>query len=612
MDPGKNRKEMVLRRLKKAAAKIWDYKDSEMEGFDPVIELLFGACAYEFERLSDEIYNSQSRILEKVAHILLPEVKLNPEPSYAIMQARPVNNERFTKPDDQFIFEKDDSSSQNGKEISKKVYFSPTSGFRLIDAEISVLATSNDIFLINDETRLPFAHSKTSQVSAQNKVWIGLKCGPNVKTWKDVSFYFDWPDNSDKNLLLDLLSQSQWFCDSKTIQIKNGYSREVDDNYSRQSIDILTYLDISQKTEKKANLFFEQNYITIDQDLVPEIKKYPSELTSLFELAELQKLKEELFWFEVVFPEVFPAEFLASTICLPNTFPVLNRKLHNPNRPYTLNEDLNIVPLECDDYFFAIHHIISSNGLKYQEVPFSKTNTFLTGTYMIRSKGVTRFDERDALEHVEYLLELLREEYIAFKSIGNTLIEKELKDLLVIMNRLRLNIGKANEKSTVTHFAVIKSEIIEDIWFEFWSTAGAFANNIPAGSTCVHNDFDKKTLHLLTATCGGKNPPDELEKTFIFKNELLNRNRIVTKEDIRIFCQAELGKELKNVIITNSAFMSKNQHTGFQNCLYVKLILNAQKKPEEKERIVNHIRKSLQVRSSCIFNYKVECIDQNT
>jgi len=35
------------------------------KGFDPVIDMLFGACSVEFERLSTALYNSRSRILEK-------------------------------------------------------------------------------------------------------------------------------------------------------------------------------------------------------------------------------------------------------------------------------------------------------------------------------------------------------------------------------------------------------------------------------------------------------------------------------------------------------------------------------------------------------------------
>jgi len=61
-------------------------------------------------------------------------------------------------------------------------------------------------------------------------------------------------------------------------------------------------------------------------------------------------------------------------------------------------------------------------------------------------KGVKRFDERDAYEHVLYLLELLREEYASFRSLNASMIEKELNDLQIIINRLQLSVSKLNNE----------------------------------------------------------------------------------------------------------------------------------------------------------------------
>ncbi len=609
MDLKKNKKEVVQSRLKQTAAKIWGYRESETEGFDPVIDLLFGACSSEFERLSTELYISQSRILEKIAQILLPEINLRPAPAYAILQAKPVNAERFADQSDQFVFEKEFTDNSSNKAEQKKVFFSPTSAFRLIDAEVALMATSREIVQINDLLKETLVRSNTQQIPHQNKLWLGIKMNPSIKTLRNISFYFNWFNNPEKTYLLKLLQLTQWFANGKKIRTKSGFSDEVERKYKAATIDITSFLDINLKTEKKINLFFEDSFITITEDILPDARKYPPEFIEFFANDELEKLNEELNWIEVEFPEIFPVEFLASVFCSPNAFPVLNRRLHNSNRPYTLNADLNIFPILSEDLFFTIRNIISSNHINYQEVPFKKASDFAPGTYTVRSKGVKRFDERDAYEYVEYLLELLREEYVAFKSVGGSLIEKELNDLLVIINRLRLNVLKSNEIKSNTHFIIMKSEIVEDVWLEFWSTTGTFCNNIPVGISGFHNDFDKKCLRLLTSTAGGKNPPDQLERTFLFKNELLTRDRLVTREDIRVFCQAELGSELRDVSVTQSAIMGHNRNTGFQNCILVQLAFKDGKSVVEKESIVNHMEKSLQQKSSCIYNYKVECVD---
>lgn len=610
MDLKENKKDVVQSRLKQNAAKYWGYRDSEMEGFDPVIDMLFGACSVEFERLSTALYNSQSRILEKVAQILLPEVNLRPIPAYAVIQAKPASIMKMTSSTDQFVIEKEYTNSLNNKTEQKKIFFSPTSGFRLIDAEVMFLATSGEVMQVNELNKEIKIRTKVKSASHQQTLWIGLKLNPSVSNLKDVSFYFDWFNNPDKNYLLKLLQIARWFYKGNEITMKSGYSQEIDDLYKNISIDIESFLDINVKTEKIVNGFFKDCFITISSDVAPETGTFPSVFNDFFASEDLEKIKEKLCWLEIQFPEIFPHEAFASVFCTPNAFPAMNRRLHSSNRPFSINADLNILPLQTDDMFFTIRKIISGNQINYQEVPFKRASDFAPGTYTVRIKGVKRFDERDAYEHVLYLLELLREEYASFRSLNASMIEKELNDLQIIINRLRLSVSKLSSEQNNMHFIFMKSDIAEDVWLEYWSTTGPFANNITRGSQCSNGDFDKKCLRFLTTSTGGKNPPDQLERTLLFKYELLTRNRIVTVEDIQLFCKAELGKDLDKVIIKKDTSLEPDRNTGFRNCIRILLKFSNEKGDIEKDNIINHIEKSLQQRSSCMYNYKVECVNE--
>jgi hypothetical protein len=607
MDLKRNKKEVVKSRLKQTSAKIWGYQESETEGFDPVIDLMLGACAYEFERLSTEIYTSQSRILEKVAQILLPEVNLRPSPSYAVIHGKPLNPEKTTKKTDQFIFEKELPGKSSDKTEQKKLYFSPIPDFRLIDAEVILMATSHEIIRINDLIlKETVVRSEIHKIPHTNKIWIGLNINPTVESLINVSFYFDWFNNPDTPDLLKLLKVSSWFADNKSVAVKNGFNNEIENKHNSETSDISSYLDINLKTEKRINQFFEDHFITITENILPGKRRFPEEFSDFFSSDDLDKLKDELYWIEIELPEIFPVDYLASTFCTPTAFPIINRRLHDSNRPYTLNKDLNIIPIFTDDYFYSIHNIASSNHINYQEVPFRRVSDFAPGTYSVRYEGVNRFDERDAYEYIQYLIELLREEHVAFKSLGSSLIEKELDELQIIINRLRLSISKSKDLQESTHFIIMKSELVEDIWLEFWSTAGAFSNNMPLGTACKNNDFDNKNLKLLTSTTGGKDPPDQVERISLFKNELLTRNRIVTSEDIRTTCFAELGNELKDVKITHRPIQASNRNTGFQNCIHIILTFRNDKSEIEKENLTSHIEKILQQKSSCLYKYRVE------
>jgi hypothetical protein len=609
MDLKNNKKEIIYGRLKKTAAKIWDIEESDMEGFDPVVDLLFSACASEFERLSTELNISQTRILEKVSQILLPEVFIHPTPSFAILHAKPVNPERYTDTSDQFIFEKEVIGLAN-KNIQKKIYFSPASSYRLVDAEVAAMATSFEIFQIKDILiKNPLVRTDTYRKPQKKSIWIGLKANPSVSSLRDLSFYFDWINIPEKEDLLNLLRFAKLGTEGKNVSIKTGFSDKVEFKYKSDTNDILNYLDINIKTEGKIINMFKTNFITITEDILPEKRLFPSVFTEFYSEDELKNCKEELLWMEVELPEVFPAEYLGQTVCTPNAFPVINRKLHSSNRPYTLNEDLNILPLITEDHFLSMRNIISSNHLNYQEVPFNKISDFAPGTYTIRTHGIKRFDERDAYDNIKYLVDLLREEHVAFRSLGSSLIEKELNDLQIIINRLNLGISKSKEINANTHFLIVKSELAEDIWLEYWSTSGTFSNNIPMGSSFTQPDFDKKTLKTLFTSAGGRNPPDRTERIFLFKNELLSRNRVVTKEDIRAICFSELGNALEEVNVEPGAIVIPDCTSGMQNCINVKLRFRNGITIHEKGGLIKSITNSLEQKSSCIYNYKVEPVE---
>lgn len=609
MDLRKNKKEVVFGRLKQTAAKLWGYQESETEGFDPVVDLLFGACAAEFERLSTELYNSQTRIIEKVSQILLPEVYLRPVPSYAIINAKPINPEKYTKQSDQFIIEKEYKSILSDKPEIRKIYLSPIPDFRLIDIEIKLMATTHEIIQISDLfAKNALCKSKKFQSPHQNKLWLGLSINPAISSLENVSLYFDWFNNPEKNDLLRLLNLARWTVDKRIITVKGGFPNRIEDKYGSETSDISSFLDINLKIEKQIIQFFEEHYITIEEDILPEKRKFPEAFEEFFEIDELQKITEESYWIQIEFPELFPVEFLTETFCTPTAIPVINRRLHDSNRPFTLKEDLNILPLNTEDYFLSVKNIISNNQLNYQEVPFRRMSDFGPGTFTVRTGGIKRFDERDANDYIKYLNELLREEYVSFKSIGSSMIEKELDELQIIINRLQLSVSKSNEIKNSAHFVILKSEVTEDVWLEFWSTTGSFGNNISRGTICLNTDFDKKTLKLITTTTGGKNPPEQIEKTFIFKNELLTRNRVVTKEDIKVLCFAELGHELKDVNISCSPLLGNSRNLGFQNCIKVKLTFEDGKGIEEKENLARHMEKILKHKSSCIYNYRVEAV----
>ena len=144
----------------------------------------------------------------------------------------------MTSPTDQFVIEKEYTNSLTNKTEQKKIFFSPTSSFRLIDAEVMFLVTSGEVIQVNELNKETKIRSKVKHASHQQTLWMGLKLNPSVKTLKDVSFYFDWFNNPNKSYLLKLLQIARWFHNGNEITVKSGFSRTLMIMYKDTSIDI--------------------------------------------------------------------------------------------------------------------------------------------------------------------------------------------------------------------------------------------------------------------------------------------------------------------------------------------------------------------------------------
>ena len=87
----------------KTAARLWGYPEDETESsFDPLVNVLFSACALELEKISNEIHASRARLLERMVQLLSPEVLCSPLPSHAVMHAKSIDRTAWLEESDQF------------------------------------------------------------------------------------------------------------------------------------------------------------------------------------------------------------------------------------------------------------------------------------------------------------------------------------------------------------------------------------------------------------------------------------------------------------------------------------------------------------------------------
>src|ERR1019366_725241 len=114
MQTGKEKisKEVIKARMLRVAANLWGYADSLSESsFDPLVGLMFEALASEIAQVYDEVKMSESRVMERLAQSLLPDVVTAPQPAHTIVHAIPTEN-RYKFNRSQHLFYKKQIESQ--------------------------------------------------------------------------------------------------------------------------------------------------------------------------------------------------------------------------------------------------------------------------------------------------------------------------------------------------------------------------------------------------------------------------------------------------------------------------------------------------------------------
>ncbi len=394
-----------------------------------------------------------------------------------------------------------------------------------------------------------------------------------------LSIYFDFKNHPDKESLYKILSYSKWNYNGTPLQIKTGITNyEVIDHN-----DVLSEFEVTNQVKENTNDYYNNHFISIDDDKNiferNQYKKtnYPDSFKNIFNESDLNRLNKPLVWFKITFPAAFDSLTLDEMFVYFNSFPILNLR-YNEIR-YRLQSYFNIVLLECNEQFFAVRRVSGVDDIDYISKPATENLNDLNGTYSLRTKGVQRFDSRNATEHLNYVLELLRDESSAFAAFGQEFIAANIRELNQTISLIEQRV-KQNQKDIFnlpSYLFVRPREEGENINVEFWSTNGSTANNIRPGSKIeIYKGIPiiAESLQLLTHTTGGRDKLSQNEELNSYRDALLTRGRIVTNEDIRSFCFHYLSDKISEVEVRKGVTISKIPSEGLINTLDIYLLKN--------------------------------------
>lgn len=558
-------KENISRRLIKRCAELWGIDDAQADHFDPLVRLLVEACSVEFEKVGQEIEHTELRLMTRLAEILSPETHNGPQPATAIVQARPQEPTGWIEPENQLTGKR--TNVRKGE--TTEVHFAPAGRYPLVNAAIVHYATPQGLFSIEKGTKTLV--SKTlPQPGGEQSIWLGLEPDPGVTSWEGFRFYFDWGGDTAEYQYREFLPATSWFANGKKLPAQVGLQDEpVDDSI----------------------LIYHNSFVRIQSDDSWEKGKlktesYPEAFEGMFDMRTLQGLKRPLVWVRITWPAIFPSTGFEQINISLNAFPVQNKQLNRIT--YRLQTGLNGIALPSGDAFMGIQSVVNQKNQGYTASEKNLYNDEETapniGTsgvaalrvYTLRRQGIGRFDKRDARAVLYQLLELLRDEVTAFNAIGEDFLASILREIAQNMARIeqKLGVKKASE-TTAQPFLVIRGDKNPDVLFiSYWSTLAEQANGIPAGTrlqSYAASGVSGADITMLTRTSGGKSKPDESDYVNQLRKNIVTRNRLVTLEDMRAFCAAELGDRLRKVQVKPHFMPGKMPGQGFVRCLQIGL-----------------------------------------
>lgn len=565
-------KDQIKDRILKRAAKKWGYNDVELENvFDPIVNLLFDVCAKELEKISNEIFSSRRRMTERLVDILTPTSATKATPARGILRAYPVENESILHDQHQFFLQKKEKNPYNPIEsVIKNYHFGPTMPVKLNRNKINFVVLPSGVqYIEKNQFRELVGEKSYTQKAPHGTIWLGLKHeGDGIM--KDLMFYFYLRNIQDRTKFFHFLPRAKWSINNQYLTTAQGYNN--DDVTKEVKYDLKQH-DIYhiKKTEEHTNDFYIKNFITVKDSVTIDDSHYvfPTALEAFVPAKELEKMKEdkELIWVKIEFPNVIGPTILSEVFCSNNCFPVINKKLNETQG--NIKELLDIYPLKLnDDYFLELFSVMNDRNKNFDIVTNNDEPDDENFAYL-RFGGVARFDERNAAEEINYLIDLIRDEAAAFSRLGHDFTDNNLKEINQIIARFKTKMSQTGMQNLNNPYLILNTEKTKEkgtLFIKYWTTNGDDANKIsPFTKFSIFKgaDFEKDNIMLLSSTQGGRNELTNSEKIYAYRENLISNQRVVTRQDIIILCKNHFGDAVEDIEVVNGIQTGLDSNVGY-------------------------------------------------
>ncbi|WP_300596458.1 hypothetical protein [Niabella sp.] len=606
-------REHIRNRMLQNAAKIWGYPETEeASSFDPLVGLLLSVNAAELERLSNEIYHSRNRVMDRIVQLLAPDVLTGPGLASAVLNANSLEDRATLSVKEQFYTTQHIRHSSSEAPKSTDIFFTPTDAYIINKARVLYAATGNKMYRYpGGVTKELIGLAEEQQWLEPSTLWIAVD--HKEPDLNHTQFYFQYRSEINKAVFYNQLKSAHWTIGENPVHTQKGYNVEANRNpdwYAAQLIQ--QEASATSRYIRLVNELYEEAFVSIKEPAIQQYtaaqKELPAELKAVFGNDTLQAIHQPLCWIRIRFPENITSTMLEDVSVFANCFPVVNRKLHEIT--YRIQEMINVIPLLTDtDQFYDLAEITDETG-RFLHTRQNSEEAHTQLNILLRNGGAGRFDERDATVVVENLVQLLRDESAAFSKLGKDLISQEVKSLQQSIAKIEQLLGNtSSNQSAYTPYLMVRNPrqtSSKFLYIQYWSTNGYAANGLRPGTRLQPyktGSVNHASVFLLTNTQNGKNRLSQSDAVVAYKYALLSKDRIMSRNDIALYCRHFLGSVVDAVTVDKGFMISAETTKGFMKTIDVtitiqrKAFIEAQEKSEvaqwEKELVLQLTERSM-------------------
>ncbi|RQO29736.1 hypothetical protein DBR32_14210 [Taibaiella sp. KBW10] len=582
---GKNNsysKEAIKARMLQNAARIWGLKSQH--SLDPFVVLLIDAFSTEIFKVSNEMHTVNARILDRVAKLLTPSIYTTPRPAHAIAFAMPQEPTELLPHHSEFFIKKQFASTIKAvSDVQLEIPFTPIDNVRLHKLNVSLLVSAHTCYMMDEnQNRIPIARMPNYAIP-HNKLFIGIDVTQygEEQLPEALSFYYTNATYDHLDFIYKLLPYVSFSTCGELLAVSKGlsYEREL----KTEGFDeVFNDFSIREQMVENIKSAYSHKFIELQgfsqEKIVPG--GIPEPLSSLAAQREVSTLlqQKKILWIEASFPPQFTSEIIDGSSFTTNAFPVLNRAWKS--NECTLDVMGNNIPLftQLGEHYLYVEEVVDGFGRRYSEIPFTKTDSLKKGYFTVRSGGMERFSDRNAVDMIAYVLELTRDEVAAFGALERDKVVEALKNMTLQMKVLEQKVknnGRAARENT-NYIIIDPIGDMEHVRAAYWVTHTTLANNLRPGTRLVQQKISlanvNKNIVLLTETTGGSDEQKGTDAIQAYKYALTTRDKIVSAEDIKNYCRLVLKGELRSVEVKRGTIISDKPKEGFIRSVEISIV----------------------------------------